>query len=114
MGAEQLDNPLQNPDSPRLFSQDQIEVANSPQARKRAHQNTARRLHNASQRSRLRTSIKNFVKSLQSKDVSAAREAYRQATSSIDGAVHKGLHHRNRAARLKSRLNNRLRQMETS
>lgn len=89
-------------------------MANSPQARKRARQNTAHRLHNAGQRSELRTSIKNFLKSLNGSDRQAAEAAYRTATSEIDSAVHKGLHHRNRAARLKNRLNNRLRRMEAS
>ena len=89
-------------------------MANSPQARKRARQNLPRRLRNASQQSTLRTSIKSFLKSLEQNDVEAARAAYRETTSSIDRAVHKGLHHKNRAARLKSRLNNRLRQLDAS
>lgn len=89
-------------------------MANSPQARKRARQNTTRRLHNTAQRSGLRTSIKSLVKALEGNDRQAAETAYRTATSEIDCAVHKGLHHKNRAARLKSRLNNRLRQMEAS
>lgn len=88
-------------------------MANSAQARKRARQNQSARLRNASQRSNLRTSIKNFFKSLQEKDSDAAKAAYREASSSIDSAVHKGLHHKNRAARLKRRLNNQLRQVET-
>lgn len=87
-------------------------MANSAQARKRARQNQNARLRNVSQRSNLRTSIKNFFKSLQDKDGDAAKAAYRQATSSIDSAVHKGLHHKNRAARLKRRLNNQLRQID--
>ena len=72
------------------------------------------RLHNASQRSSLRTSIKNFTKFLDSKDRQGAESAYRDAVSSIDAAVHKGLHHKNRAARLKSRMNTRLRQMDSA
>ena len=89
-------------------------MANTPQTRKRARQNTTHRLRNASQSSELRTSIKVFLKSLNGSDRQAAEVAYRAATSEIDSAVHKGLHHRNRAARLKSRLNNRLRRMEAS
>ena len=89
-------------------------MANSPQARKRARQNTIHRLRNTGQRSELRTSIKAFIKALNGGDRQAAEAAYRTATSEIDSAVHKRLHHKNRAARLKGRLNNRLRQMETS
>jgi small subunit ribosomal protein S20 len=84
-------------------------VANSPQAKKRARQNESRRLLKAGQRSALRTSIKAFLKSLEAGDSDASRNLYQKATSSIDRAVSKGLHHKHRAARLKSRLNNRLR-----
>ena len=84
-------------------------MANSPQARKRARQNTTRRLHNMSQRSAMRSSIKKFLKSVADSDKDGATTAYREAVSKIDSAASKGPHHRNRAARLKSRLNNRLR-----
>jgi len=94
-------------------------VANSPQARKRARQNTARRSRNMSGRSALRTAIKQFIKLVgggksagaaqPAVDIDAATAAYRAAASNIDRAVGKGLHHKNRAARLKRRLNNRLR-----
>lgn len=89
-------------------------MANSPQARKRARQNEARRLQNASQRSTVRSSIKNVLKQVQSNNAEGARDAYRRATSLIDKAVRAGHHHRNRAARLKSRLNERVRQISAS
>ncbi|MEM7194562.1 MAG: 30S ribosomal protein S20 [Pseudomonadota bacterium] len=84
-------------------------MANSPQARKRARQNTRRRARNMSQRSSLRTTIKRFLKSIEEKNIEAAQGAYRESVSAIDKAASKGLHHANRAARLKKRLNNRLR-----
>lgn len=84
-------------------------MANTPQARKRARQNTTRRARNSAQRSSMRSAVKNFIKSLEGGDAEAARAAYRSATSAIDKAAGKDLHHRNRAARLKQRLNNRLR-----
>lgn len=62
-----------------------------------------------SQRSALRSSIKKLLKLIQNQNKDAASQAYREAVSKIDSAVSKGLHHRNRAARLKSRLNDRLR-----
>jgi small subunit ribosomal protein S20 len=89
-------------------------LANSPQARKRARQNTVRRLRNASQRARMRTAIKNFLKAMEGQDTDKARSAYRNAASLIDKATHKNLHHKNRAARLKARLNNRLRGISTA
>lgn len=84
-------------------------MANSAQSRKRARQNSTRRLRNMSQRSALRTSIKKFLKLVGAGDREGATEAYRRATSDIDRAAAKNLHHKNRAARLKRRLNNRLR-----
>ncbi len=57
----------------------------------------------------MRTSIKMFLKALDGTDVGAARAAYQQATSLIDRTARKRIHHRNRAARLKHRLNERLR-----
>lgn len=62
-----------------------------------------------SQRSALRSSIKKLQKTINSGEQSASQSAYRETVSKIDSATSKGLHHRNRAARLKSRLNNRLR-----
>jgi len=86
-------------------------VANSPQARKRAKQNSVRRLRNHSQRSAVRTAIKKLEEAIKSGDKAIAKEAYINSVSMIDRATVKGLHHKNRAARLKSRLNKRLKEM---
>lgn len=88
-------------------------MANSPQARKRARQNTMHRLHNASQRAAMRTHIKNFLKTLRGDDKQAAETTFRSAVSSIDRAARKSIEHKNKAARLKRRLNNRLREYVT-
>ena len=84
-------------------------MANSPQARKRAKQNTVRRVRNHAQASSMRTVIKKFIKAINANDAETAKTAYQQASSEIDKAAKKNLHSKNRAARLKSRLNNRLR-----
>jgi len=86
-------------------------VANSPQARKRAKQNTVRRLRNHSQRSAVRTAIKKLDAAIEANDKEAAQAAYTASVSIIDKATTKGLHHKNRAARLKSRLNKRVKQI---
>lgn len=57
----------------------------------------------------MRTVIKKFIKAVEANDTESAKSAYQQAASEIDKAAKKNLHSRNRAARLKSRLNNRLR-----
>ncbi len=66
-----------------------------------------------SQRSALRTSIKKLLKLIDAKNVDEAKTVYGETTSYIDRAASKGLHHANRAARLKRRLNNRLRAIES-
>lgn len=86
-------------------------MANSAQARKRARQNTKRREANHSMRSMMRTYIKRVYKAIESNDKDAARSAYESAVSAIDKNSKRGLHHKNKAARLKSRMNARIRAM---
>ena len=83
-------------------------MANSPQARKRARQAVRRRAHNASLRSRMRTSVKRVVRALDAGDAEAAGAALKEAGPELDKAAAKGLIHKNKAARHKSRLNARL------
>jgi len=80
-------------------------VANSPQARKRARQAEKRRTHNASLRSLVRTNIKRVVAAIDRGNADEAREAYTQAVPVIDRMADKGIIHKNKAARHKSRLN---------
>jgi small subunit ribosomal protein S20 len=86
-------------------------LANTPQARKRARQNTRRRADNHSKRSMMRTYIKRVYKAIEDNDRDAAQSAYREAVSFIDRNAKLGLQHRNKAARLKSRINARIRAM---
>ena len=88
-------------------------MANSAQARKRARQAERRRTHNASLRSRMRTSVKRVVRALNANDAEAASTALKLAEPMLDGAVGKGLIHKNKAARHKSRLNTRLQSLRT-
>jgi small subunit ribosomal protein S20 len=80
-------------------------VANTVQAKKRARQNDKARAHNASLRSMVRTYIKSVVKAIQSGDAAAAQAAYTTAVPVIDRIADKGIIHKNKAARHKSRLN---------
>jgi small subunit ribosomal protein S20 len=80
-------------------------VANTPQSKKRARQGEKRRQLNASQRSTMRTSIKRVTKAIAEKDSNAAKTGYRLMVSEVDSMVSKGLIHKNKAARHKSRLN---------
>lgn len=80
-------------------------MANIKSAAKRAKQSEQRRQHNVALRSRMRTAIKKVVKALEAGDAAKAAEAFKASAAEIDSMVNKGLTHRNKAARHKSRLN---------
>lgn len=86
-------------------------MANIKSAIKRARQNIKLRQHNASARSMFRTFIKNVLKAVEAGDKEAARSAYAKAQPIIDKAAGKGLLHKNKAARIKSRLSARVKAM---
>lgn len=83
-------------------------MANSPQAKKRAKQNEKRRQLNSSHRSKMRTFIKKVIYALEAKDKAGAEVAYQAAVPIIDSMVPKGIIHKNKAARYKSRLAKRI------
>jgi len=88
-------------------------VANSAQAKKRARQNEKRRQHNAGLRSMDRTYIKKVDAALESGDAALAQEAYNSSVPVIDRMADKGIIHKNKAARHKSRLNAQVKALAT-
>lgn len=80
-------------------------MANTTQARKRARQAEKRRQHNMALRSRMRTSVKKVLAAISAGNKETAQEAFKAAQPVVDGMVNKGLIHKNKAARHKSRLN---------
>lgn len=80
-------------------------MANTAQSKKRARQSEVRRERNAAQRSMLRTCIKKVLKAIEAKDKTAASDAFKAAQPVIDRMATKGIIHKNKAARHKSRLN---------
>ena len=81
-------------------------MANIASAKKRARQSEKLRLQNASQRSVLRTYVKKVTSAIEAKDKKAAQDAFNAAVPVIDSMVSKGIIHKNKASRHKSRLNN--------
>jgi len=63
------------------------------------------------QRSLMRTKIKNVVKACDAGDKDAAATAYKDAVPVIDRMINKGIVTKNKAARHKSRLNKRVREL---
>jgi small subunit ribosomal protein S20 len=83
-------------------------VANTKSAAKRARQAEKRRQHNVALRSRMRSALKKASKAIDSGNKEVATKAFRAGSASVDTMVNKGLTHRNKAARHKSRLNKAL------
>ena len=83
-------------------------MANSAQARKRARQAETRRQRNAGRRSEMRTELKKVVKAIDAGDKAAAQDALKAVAPLLDSLAGKGLIHKNKAARHKSRLNKRV------
>ena len=79
-------------------------MANSKSADKRARQNKKRYELKHAQRSMVRTSVKATVKAVEVKDKKVA-EVFKSAQSTVDKMANKGVIHKNKAARIKSRLN---------
>jgi len=84
-------------------------MPNHKSAEKRVRQNERRRLVNRSNRTRLRSSIKDLRGALNG-DAKQAVGLLPKTISEIDKAVQKGVLHRNAAARHKSRLTVRVNQ----
>ena len=79
-------------------------MANTAQARKRAHQSVERNAHNAAQRSEMRTALKKVRKAITAGDKAAAEAQLRASQSIIDAIADKKIFHKNTASRYKSRL----------
>ncbi len=78
---------------------------------KRARQTVTRRQHNLKVKHAVKTDMRAVIDALDARDVSATHEAFRAAVSEIDRAVKKGTLHKNTAARKKSRLNQKVREV---
>ncbi|MBP8040017.1 MAG: 30S ribosomal protein S20 [Aeromonadaceae bacterium] len=79
-------------------------MANIKSAKKRAIQAEKARKHNASRRSMTRTYVKKVVAAIAAGDKAAAQAAFEAAQPILDRMATKGLIHKNKAARHKTRL----------
>lgn len=84
-------------------------MANSAQARKRARNSEKARQRNASQRSMMRTKVKQVFSAIAAGDKGTAEAALKEAIPVLDHMARKGLIHKNKAARYKSRFNSQVR-----
>ncbi|MFC1234565.1 30S ribosomal protein S20 [Vibrio sp. DW001] len=79
-------------------------MANSKSAKKRAIQAEKRRQHNASRRSMMRTYMKKTIAAIEAGDKEAATTALAVVSPILDRMANKGVIHKNKAARHKSRF----------
>ncbi|MBN3859088.1 MAG: 30S ribosomal protein S20 [Neisseriaceae bacterium] len=86
-------------------------MANSAQARKRARQAEKQRTHNAGLRTAFRTAVKKTIKAIDTGDRELAENTFREAVKTIDSMADKGVYHKNKAARHKSRLSDKIKKM---
>jgi small subunit ribosomal protein S20 len=87
-------------------------LANIKSQIKRNRQNLKRRELNRVFRGRARTALKKARLAIESGNIEEAREATQIATKALDKAAAKGVFHKNKAARQKSRLVKNLNNLE--
>ena len=84
-------------------------MANIRSAKKKARQAVVARARNTTQKSMFRTLIRNVVKAVEAKDKAKAEAAYKDMVPVLDRYADRGMIHKNKAARHKSRLTERIR-----
>ena len=87
-------------------------MANIKSAKKRAKQAVVRNMRNTGQRSMLRTAVKKVLKALDANDAAGAQAAFAVAQPILDRFSSRGLIHKNKAARHKSRLTARIKALK--
>jgi len=83
-------------------------VAHSLQAKKRARQNTKKKVINRARKSQVKTQIKHLEVIMDKGDVEAASEQIRLISKKLDKTASTSTMHKKTAARKKSRLTKRL------
>lgn len=83
-------------------------MPHSASAKKRLKQNLRNRERNRAAKSELKTHVRKLLSAIESGDVAGAKEAFRTVSSAADKAASGKKIHRNKAARIKSRLSARM------
>ncbi|NUQ62626.1 MAG: 30S ribosomal protein S20 [Pirellulales bacterium] len=87
-------------------------MPNIKSAKKRLRQNIARRLHNRSAKSELRTLCRKVREAVEAGNTEEAEAEFRLATKKLDRAGDQRVIHPNAAARVKSRLSARIKALK--
>ena len=67
-----------------------------------------KRLHNLKIKTELKKAIKKFLSLISAKKLEEAKQSFKEVIVKLDKAVHKGIVHKNTAARKKSRFSKKL------
>ena len=89
-------------------------MANIKSSKKRAKQAVVRNARTAAQRSMLRTSVTKVLKAIDANDAAGAQAAFAVAQPILDRFSARGLIHKNKAARHKSRLSARIKALQAA
>jgi len=82
--------------------------------RKRVRQDVKLNAANTSLRSKYRTAVKNVEKAVAAGDKEKAKDAFAKAQSIVDTVADKGIFHKNKASRDKSRLSAKVKTLALS
>jgi len=83
-------------------------MPNTNSAKKRLRQNVVHRKRNRSIKSEIRSQLRKVRESLTAGDVEKGEDQFREVAKKLDRAASQHLIHTNRAGRIKSRLQNRI------
>ena len=89
-------------------------MPNIQSAKKRNRQSVKRRAHNMALRSRARTAMKRVLAAIQKGDHTEAMRIFSVMQSILDKAAKVGIFHRNKVARHKSRLNLKIKALQSA
>lgn len=87
-------------------------MPNIKSAKKRMRQDAAKNSRNLWRKRRIKDQVKKFMTAVQGQDVKSAEEEYRKAAGLLDKIATTRTIHRNTAARRKSRLAKRLKELQ--
>lgn len=87
-------------------------MPHSASAKKRHRQNLRNRERNRTVKTEIKSKIRKVLESISTGDVAGAKEQFKGMTKTTDRAASSGTIHRNRAARIKSRISARIKNAE--
>ena len=89
-------------------------MPNTNSSKKRLRQNVVRRTRNRATKSVIRGLIRKVLESVQDGEVEQSEDHFRLTVIKLDKAAAKNVIHRNRAARVKSRLSAKIKALKTA